>query len=54
MVSFRYRTATLFGNWCESEDQAILDATRARQVSRSLDDQRWQWAVPGYIEQRTR
>lgn len=51
MANFRYRTATLVGNWCESEDEAMEEAARARQAHRT-EDQGWCWIVPGSIEER--
>jgi hypothetical protein len=51
MVAFRYRTATLVGNWCDTEEAAMEDAARARQAHRT-DKQEWCWIVPGVVEER--
>ena len=54
MRRFRYRTAVLTGPWRDSEDEAVLDAVKARQAE--LDGQspsEVRWIVPGWIEEMT-
>jgi hypothetical protein len=49
MGSFRYRTAALVGDWRSTEDEAMEDAVRARQVIVAGSAER-RWLVPGAIE----
>lgn len=51
MGSFRYRTAALVGAWRATEDEAMEDAVRARQMVVGGNAAN-QWLVPGGIEAR--
>jgi hypothetical protein len=49
---YRYRTPALVGPWRKTENQALLDALRARQARRDERDRHAvRWLVPGRIEE---
>lgn len=50
---YRYRTPALTGPWRDSHEEAVRDATRAKQA-KSDDDgpDGLQWIVPGRIEEQ--
>jgi hypothetical protein len=49
---FRYRTAVLTGPWRDSEEEAVLDAVKARQAELDgASPSEVRWIVPGRIEE---
>ena len=49
-MRYRYRNSVLVGKWLQSREEAINDAIRARQASRTEDGQ-LQWIDHGTLEE---
>jgi hypothetical protein len=50
---FRYRTAAIVGPWRRTRDEAVADAIRAKQATRSEEGE-LVWTVAGEIEEEDR